>query len=262
MSDGTGRERHHRAVEIIASVRGTPELRADTAERQLANTTLMNLAYDFAFGDIWTRPGLTLRDRSMSVIAMLTALGGQGLQLRSHFRGGFNHGLSPVQLAEILIQAAAYAGFPRAQHAMTELQTVLQNLGVALETESWVTADDDERRAAGLKVMEGLFGPAAAAPGAAERMEERLGAVGRYALDFAFGEVWSRPHLTKRERSLVVVSILAILGREAELKIHVRGGLSHGLTPEELEEIVVTVIPYGGFPLAVEAMRTVREVLA
>jgi 4-carboxymuconolactone decarboxylase len=106
-------------------------------------------------------------------------------------------------------------------------------------------------------------GRTAADPAEARRnIVDQLGGVGELAFDWAFGEVWSRTELSRRDRSMVVLAILAMLARHDEFRVHVRGALNHGCSAEEVEEIMVQLTVYGGFPRAVEAMRATREVLA
>ena len=68
--------------------------------------------------------------------------------------------------------------------------------------------------------------------------EARLGPLGSFVIDFALGEIWTRPGLSRRDRSLIVVTILATLNQLNQLRSHVQGGVHHGLTRTEIEEIV------------------------
>jgi 4-carboxymuconolactone decarboxylase len=77
----------------------------------------------------------------------------------------------------------------------------------------------------------------------------------------AWGNTWQRPGIDLKTRSLVTVSMLVALGRMHELKIHVRGALNNGVTPEELQEIFLHASVYCGFPAAVDAFRTAAEVV-
>lgn len=77
---------------------------------------------DIAFGDVYARPGLALRDRSLITVAMLIAQGGAPDQLRNHFRGALNLGITPEELREVVLQASLYNGFPKAIQAMKVLQ--------------------------------------------------------------------------------------------------------------------------------------------
>jgi 4-carboxymuconolactone decarboxylase len=77
----------------------------------------------------------------------------------------------------------------------------------------------------------------------------------------AWGNTWQRKGIDLRTRSIVTVSMLVALGRMHELKIHVRGALNNGVTPEELQEIFLHASVYCGFPAAVDAFRSASEVI-
>lgn len=81
------------------------------------------------------------------------------------------------------------------------------------------------------------------------------------AQEFAFGSIWARPGLERKLKSVVTISALITLGRDDELKKHVTVGLNLGLTPKEIEEIIIQTIPYVGFPAAGHAMEIARNIL-
>jgi 4-carboxymuconolactone decarboxylase len=81
------------------------------------------------------------------------------------------------------------------------------------------------------------------------------------ALESAFGVVWSRPGLDRKQRSLVTLGILIGTGKPSELKNHVRAGLNNGLTVLELQEVLIQAIPYAGFPCVAEAIEATVAVL-
>ncbi len=78
----------------------------------------------------------------------------------------------------------------------------------------------------------------------------------------AWGSVWSRPHLTRRERSMVTIGLLAALGHWDEVAMHVRATRNTGASPEDLREVLMHVAVYAGVPAANHAFRIVRETLA
>jgi 4-carboxymuconolactone decarboxylase len=115
---------------------------------------------------------------------------------------------------------------------------------------------------AGHDLMASMMGPefAAGVEGAAKA--GNFGSeIARMAIEFAFGDVWSRPGLERRERSIVVISALVALGKTAELKNHLRFGLNNGLTVDELQEVLIQTLPYVGFAAIAEAMTAAIEVL-
>ena len=77
----------------------------------------------------------------------------------------------------------------------------------------------------------------------------------------AWGDVWQRPGLDRKTRSLVTVAMLAALGRPHELKGHVRGALNNGASVQEIQEVLLHAAIYCGIPTSVEAFRTAAEVV-
>ena len=80
------------------------------------------------------------------------------------------------------------------------------------------------------------------------------------ALRYCWGEVWGRLGLPRRDRSLINLAMLAALGKPNELKIHLRGALTNGVTRAEIQEVFLQLCIYAGVPAAGEAFRIAREV--
>jgi 4-carboxymuconolactone decarboxylase len=80
--------------------------------------------------------------------------------------------------------------------------------------------------------------------------------------EYCWGAVWSRPGLDRRTRSLLNIVMLTALGRNQELGLHVRGALTNGVTPEEIQEALLQAAIYCGVPAAMDAQRTAESVLA
>ena len=84
---------------------------------------------EFPFGDIYSRPGLGLREREIATIAALTALGNAAPQLKVHIQAGLNVGLTRAEIVEILMQMAVYAGFPAALNGLFAAKEVFAGRG-------------------------------------------------------------------------------------------------------------------------------------
>lgn len=80
------------------------------------------------------------------------------------------------------------------------------------------------------------------------------------ALKYCWGEVWGRPGLDRRTRSIVNLAMLAAMAKPNELKIHTRGALTNGVTKQEIQEIFLQACIYCGVPTAGEAFKVAREV--
>ena len=78
--------------------------------------------------------------------------------------------------------------------------------------------------------------------------------------DYCWGEIWTRPGLSKKTRSLINIAMLTALNRPHEVKIHVRGALRNVCTKEEIQEVLLQTAIYCGVPAAVDSFRIAREV--
>jgi len=81
------------------------------------------------------------------------------------------------------------------------------------------------------------------------------------ATEKAWGELWSRPGLDRKSRSILTLGVLAVMNRPQEFKAHVRGALNNGLTVPELQEVLMHLGGYAGFPVGLDAFRLANEVL-
>ena len=79
---------------------------------------------------------------------------------------------------------------------------------------------------------------------------------------YAWGEIWSRPGLSRAERSMITLMALAVLRQEQELAMHVRAALRNGLSPEQIQEVLLQVAVYAGVPAANRAFAVAQAVLA
>jgi len=87
--------------------------------------------------------------------------------------------------------------------------------------------------------------------------------LGRYILEFAFGDVYCRNGLTLQEREVITIaSLLTAGGCEAQLEVHINGSLNVGISPEKVIETFIQCIPYTGFPKVLNAVNVAKKVFA
>ena len=87
--------------------------------------------------------------------------------------------------------------------------------------------------------------------------------VGKYIIEFAFGDVYTRPELSMQEREMITVtSLLTTGGCEPQLEVHINGSLNVGLSPEKIIETFIQCIPYTGFPKVLNAIYTAKKIFA
>jgi len=79
--------------------------------------------------------------------------------------------------------------------------------------------------------------------------------------EYCWGKIWSRPGLPRKTRSLLNLAMLSALNRPHELKLHVRGAVNNGVTPQEIQEVMLQVAIYCGIPASLDGFRIAREAL-
>ena len=121
--------------------------------------------------------------------------------------------------------------------------------------------DTKDLAAKGLKLRKELFGDKA--------VEQRMNAFGEFGEPlqhiinaYAYGDIWSRPGLSLGVKSLAMIAMMAAATRPAELRVHLKGALKNGCSPEEVREVLLLVALYCGIPAANEAHRAAMDVLA
>ncbi|HZO91851.1 MAG TPA: carboxymuconolactone decarboxylase family protein [Chthonomonadaceae bacterium] len=115
------------------------------------------------------------------------------------------------------------------------------------------------RKARGRAIMEKLTGSADATTALLTALSPDYV---EWVTEFALGQVWARPGLDLKTRSLCTVAALTVLGRMDNLKTHIRGALGNGATRKEIIEVILHMTVYGGFPDAWDGLAAAREVFA
>ena len=121
--------------------------------------------------------------------------------------------------------------------------------------------DSDDRLAAAMAVRREVLGAAHVARAEANKTAFDAD-FQRFITETAWGSLWSRPHFSRRERSLVTIALLAGLGREEELALHFRAIRNTGASREDVREVLLHVAVYAGVPAANTAVRIAKAVFA
>jgi 4-carboxymuconolactone decarboxylase len=122
------RERYAAGMTVRRAVLG--DAWVDKAQAKLTpfNSEFQDLITRYAWGEIWTRPGLDRKTRSCMVLSTMIALGAWD-EFRLHVRAAFNNGLEKNDIKEVILQSAIYCGVPAANHATKEAEAVFAGLG-------------------------------------------------------------------------------------------------------------------------------------
>lgn len=118
----------------------------------------------------------------------------------------------------------------------------------------------EEQRARGRKVLSEVLGPAYL-----ERRDKATNDFNRplrqFSETYAFGDIWSRPGLPRKVRSMLCMAMLTAMGKPAELELHVNSAINNGCTVEEIQEVLYQTVAYCGIPATVEAFKVAERVL-
>ena len=201
-------------------------------------------------GDVWKRPGLSARDRSVVTLAALIARN-QAIELPSTMRFALDNGVKPAEISEIITHLAFYAGWGNAMTAVAAATDVF--------AERKVGADQlPAASPAPLPLNE------AAEADRAKRVGDQFGAlfpgVVQYTTDVLFRDLWLRPDLAPRDRSLVTISALIANGQVAQLTGHIPIGMNNGLTQPEIAEAITHLAFYVGWPNVFSTMPVAKDV--
>ena len=210
---------------------------------------LAALTDDVLFGDVWTRPDLSPRDRSLVTISVLIATG-KPAQLTGHLGRALTNGVQPSEASGVLAHLAIYCGWPSAVSALEVYDQVYTARKI----------DTGALRAMGPRL------PASGADEArAKAVSGELGAVApkfvQLTNEVVFDDLWRRSDLSVRDRSLVTIAALAAMGDDDQLDVYLRRAIESGLTRAQIAEALTHLGFYAGWPKATKAMTVFARTL-
>ena len=201
-------------------------------------------------GDVWKRPGLAPRDRGIVTLAALIARN-QTIEMRYYLNLALDNGVKPREISEIITHLAFYSGWGNAMAAVAVAKDVfaLRKIGT------------DQLPAASPQLLP--LDQAAEAQ-RATRVEEQFGTaapgVVQNTTDLLFRDLWLRPDLAPRDRSLVTVSALIASGQVAQIPYHLNRAMDNGLTQAQASETLTHLAFYVGWPNVFSALPVAKDV--
>jgi 4-carboxymuconolactone decarboxylase len=203
-------------------------------------------------GNLWEREGLSARDRSLVTVAEMIA-GNQTAELPFYAAKALDDGVEPREISETVTHLAFYTGWENAMAAVPAIETVFSDRNIGT---SELPAPDPEllplnagAEQARAQQVESNFGDVS--PGVVENTGKVL-----------FQDLWLRPDLAPRDRSLITVVALVTSGQVQQIPFHLNRAMDNGLTRPELSETLNQLAFYAGWPKVFTAMPVVKDVLA
>jgi 4-carboxymuconolactone decarboxylase len=201
---------------------------------------------------LWKRPQLSPRDRSIVTLSVMIARG-QTIEMPFHLRLALDNGVKPAEISEMIAHLAFYSGWANATAASCAAKGIFGERGIG--------ADDVAPADVTLLPLNEL-----AESQRAQMVEENFGAVApgvvQYTTDAVFRDLWLRPGLAPRDRSLVTVSALVANGQVAQVPYHLNRAMDNGLTKDEASEVLTQLAFYAGWPNVFSAMPVFKEVFS
>lgn len=234
-------------------------------------------AMAYAFGEIWSRPGLSVRERCFITLAVLTAKYQHG-PLADYVRASLRVGLTPSEILEAMLQVSSYSGFTAAAEGMNVARRVFEENGLTTpgaEILPVYPMDREDRTAAMKRVgaecgmgRHGANDPAAAAlqhlkSGVWSAKAKDLAVENDFNLtggEYGYGECWGRPTLGYRIRCLVTVAALQALFANDQLHFHLNTAVNLGITGAEIHEALAHAGIYAGIANWRNAANVARDI--
>jgi 4-carboxymuconolactone decarboxylase len=202
-------------------------------------------------GEVWKRPSLLPRDRSIVTLAALIARN-QAVEMAFYLNRALDNGVKPAEISETITHLAFYSGWANAVSAVSVAKDVFAARKIGT----------DQLPSATPKL---LPLDEAAENQRATRVGEQFGSVSpgvvQYTTDALFRDLWLRPDLAPRDRSLVTVSALVAAGQVAQIPYHLNRAIDNGVTREQAGEVLTHLTLYVGWPNVFSALPVFKEVL-
>ena len=201
-------------------------------------------------GDLWKRSGLSPRDRSIVTLSVLITRN-QTIEMPYYLNLALDNGVKPSEISEMITHLAFYSGWGNAMSAAAVVKDVFAQRGIKAEE---LLAASPKR----LPIDE------AAEAQRASRNEQQFGAVApgvlQYTTEVLFRDLWLRPDLAPRDRSLVTVSSLVASGQVAQIPYHLNRAMDNGLTQAQASEVFTQLAFYAGWPNVFSALPIAKDV--
>jgi 4-carboxymuconolactone decarboxylase len=211
---------------------------------------LEKYAKDVVLGDLWQRPGLPARDRSIVTVAALIARD-QTVELPYYINLALDNGVKAAELSEIT-HLAFYTGWANAMDAVVAAKDVFKSRNIGA---------DQLPPASGPQLPLDEAAEAQRATRVGEQFARVTPSLVQYTTDVLFRDLWLRPGLAPRDRSLVTVSALVATGQVAQITYRLNRAMDNGLTKEEAGELVGHLAFYAGWPNAFSATPVIKDVI-
>ena len=226
---------------------------ADALEQiKSVSPALARYTSDTIVDDLWKNDILTARDRSLVTVAAMIQRG-QPIELAYQIGLALDSGVTAAEVSETIAQLSFYSGWGNGTNAVDVAAQIFADRGIDLDQLADANEDlmplDEPVEANRIAAVEGLVGPA-------------FSRLADFTTQVLFRDLWLRPALSPRDRSLVTMTALITANLPAQIVFHINKAMDNGMTQGQVAEVIAHLAFYAGWPNAMNAANVAKDVFA
>jgi 4-carboxymuconolactone decarboxylase len=226
---------------------------ADALEQiKSVSPALARYTSDTIVDDLWKNDILTARDRSLVTVAAMIQRG-QPIELAYQIGLALDNGVTAAEVSETIAQLSFYSGWGNGTNAVDVAAQIFADRGIDPDQFADANEDlmplDEPVEANRIAAVEGLVGPA-------------FSRLADFTTQVLFRDLWLRPALSPRDRSLVTMTALITANLPAQIVFHINKAMDNGMTQGQVAEVITHLAFYAGWPNAMNAANVAKDVFA
>lgn len=232
--------------------KASPKSALSGAEVNSVSPSLGKYSAEKLVDEVWERPGLSKHDRCIVAISCLIARN-QTIGMPYYFAKALENGVTPSEISEIITHLAFYSGWANALSAVAIVKDTFAQYGI-------LSAELPSIKPGMLNKEEALPGDDYRVSFIKQNIEPMSEGLAKYTNELLYGEVWLRSGLSSRSRSLATICAMIAAGDIQFIALYMERGIKHGITKEEMDEVLTQLAFYAGWPKIISATIAVKEV--
>jgi 4-carboxymuconolactone decarboxylase len=221
-----------------------------TSDLKSINPALARFEDNIVCADLWKRPQLSARDRSIITVAVLIARS-QAHEMANYFNVALDNGVTPAELSEIITHLAFYSGWANGTLAASVAKLVFDQRGIDQAQLPAATVEflpiDEAIEAQRVAIVDQTVG-------------STFQGLVDYTTNVLFRDLWLRPGLAPRDRSLTTVAALVAAAHFPQVSFHLNKAMENGMTEVEAAEVITHLAFYAGWPNAMSSVAVAKAV--
>ncbi len=214
---------------------------------------------NFTFGESFVKANLDTQKYFLITLASTLAVGGK-IEFKALLQGAIKNDISPIVIKEVIYQATPYVGFARVCDFLSLCNKVFKKLNIALVLTPQGTTTQENRKIKGREIQNAIFSEANITK-MIETTPEDKAFINDFLSANCFGDYYTHMGLDLKTRELLtLVYLISLGGLDNQVKAHIQGNLNMGQSRKDLLNIIAALIPYIGYPKALNALNLLDDI--